>query len=306
MTKISVSGKHLVFSFLLGAASTSGAYYLLADNSAQQQILSLENQVKSLEIALAEQEKKLRKPYQLTFPTNNPARQKIGVNTAAKTDTASPDNAEQPAIEAVTNNLDALKDFETKLLNDPNSAPEKIDNLLADSPTKDKIAIVSKTIFDMASDREGLPDYVLESIYSEQTDPDLKRIAAQILSQRGNNTLMDNHIADLQTGLKSAQPTARQQALVELAKTHSAYAADVIAPLLQDPDINVKLDALLALRATGNQTHISQAERLLGDPEPAVSSLARDVVNSLRNLSDSARTNLTIADIAAELPPVEN
>jgi HEAT repeat protein len=74
--------------------------------------------------------------------------------------------------------------------------------------------------------------------------------------------------------------------------------------LLDDADNSVKLDALLALRTTGNQSHLRQVEALVSHPDPAVSWLAKDVVNTLQNLSEKARTQLGSADILAELPAV--
>lgn len=113
---------------------------------------------------------------------------------------------------------------------------------------------------------------------------------------------MENHLSDARNQLKSENPVERQHALQNLAKTHYANAVNVIAPMLHDADINVRLDALLAMRATGNQSHLRLVEALVNDPDPAISSLAIDVAGQLRNLSDSARTSLSSADIAAELP----
>jgi HEAT repeat protein len=81
---------------------------------------------------------------------------------------------------------------------------------------------------------------------------------------------------------------------------------DAIAPFLQDRDTNVRLEALFALRDTGNQRHINLVESLINDPDPSVSSLANDVASNLRNLSSSARTSYSRADIEAELPPMAN
>ncbi len=217
-----------------------------------------------------------------------------------------PEESVQAFASEAPGSIQVLKDLGTNSVNDPRSFAEKANDLLANNPTKEKVAIVSKSIFDMANDRERLSDYTLQSMYNNQTDPDLKRVIAQVLSNRGNNVLIDSHITEAQSHLKSANPTERQSALTNLAKTRSSNAVNAIAPLLNDPNIDVQLDALLALRATGNQTHLVLVENLLDDPDPSVSSLAKEVAGDLRNLSDSSRTMLSIADIAAELPMMQN
>jgi HEAT repeat protein len=106
--------------------------------------------------------------------------------------------------------------------------------------------------------------------------------------------------------LKSQQPDDRQAALNELAKTRSVKAVEAILPYLQDPDTNVKLDALQALRETGNQKHAGLIQTLVNDPDPAVSSLAAEVQSQLKNLSSTARTTISRADIEDTLPPLPN
>ncbi|HSC67299.1 MAG TPA: HEAT repeat domain-containing protein, partial [Cellvibrio sp.] len=132
-----------------------------------------------------------------------------------------------------------------------------------------------------------------------------KRVLAQVMSTRGDNRLLEKQIQDSQARLRSEKPEERQQALVELAKTRYASAATVIAPLLQDGNNSVKLDALLALRATGNQSHTRLVEALVNDPDPSVSWLAKDVIANLQNLSEKARTQIASTDIVAELPAMD-
>ena len=91
---------------------------------------------------------------------------------------------------------------------------------------------------------------------------------------------------------------------MELARTRHASAADEAAPLLRDRDTGVVLDALLALRATGNQRHVRPVEALLAHPDDSVSWLARDVAEELRMLSGQARTRIAEHELAAELPPL--
>ncbi len=302
--------KHLVFAACAGAIVASSAIFFTADNSDQsQKILVMENRIKSLEALLEKKETDLQRTRMLLLTTNN--KQKItsinknsDVTASALENNLEQNNSEQVAT--VTSSIQTLKDLGTHSARDPRSFTEKASELLAGDASKEKVAIVSKGIFDMANDRESLPDYALQSLYASQNDPDVKRVIAQVLSQRGNNALIENNIAEARAQLKSNNPGERQIALQNLAKTHYVNAASVAAPMLYDADINVRLDALLALGATGNQSHLTLVEKLFNDPDPAVSSLAKEVASNLKNLSDSARTNLSSRDIAAELPIMEH
>ena len=198
----------------------------------------------------------------------------------------------------------ALKNLETAADNDRRSYSDKLNEFLSTDAPPDKAAIASRMIFDLAQDRNGLPDYTLQSVYNTQSDPELRRVIAQVLSQRGNHALLDSQITDLQSKLKSQEASDRQSALIQLARLRSARAADVVAPYLHDPDITVRLEALTALRDTGNQQHLGLVEGMVNDPNPSISMLAADGVATLRNLSSKARTTLTKADIEANLPPL--
>ena len=197
-----------------------------------------------------------------------------------------------------------LKDLLTLAWNDRRGFREKLDDFIAEHPGRDGIAIASKGVFDLGDNRDVLPDHALQSLYLDQQDADFKRVLAQVASMRGDNSLIELHVAEAAAGLRSDLPAERQRALVELARTRHVAAADLAAPLLRDPDTGVVLDALLALRATGNQRHVRFVEALLDHPDASVSWLARDVVNDLQVLSDRARTRVADNELVAELPPL--
>jgi len=204
----------------------------------------------------------------------------------------------EPSIEQIR------KDLSTRFIDDPRSFGEKLGDFVADNSHPHTIAIACKVIADLAENPDTLTNQELALLYRNQTNPEFKRVLAQALSLRGDNSLLEQQVSEAQVGLNSDNPAERQKALVELGKTHYAGAANAIAPLVQDEDTSVKLDALLALRATGNESHIHYVENLLNHPDPSVSWLANDVINNLQNLSSRARTKLNSADIAAELPPL--
>ncbi len=302
------------YGVLMGALIFFALSFLsVGDSDNRQTIQTLENKIQTLEASLAAKNHDVNTLRLLALRQHNPRELVTSPASGALKNSSEnqPESYSQndgsQSNEAVTlSSTQVLKDLATNSANDPRSFVEKANEILSGESTSEKIAIVSRGVFDMASDRENLPDYALQTMYHNQTDPELKRVIAQVLSNRGNNTLIDNQIAEAQTRLKSDSPSERQQALTHLAKTHSSTAVNAIAPLLHDSEIDVKLDALLAMRATGNQSHVSMVEKLLNDPDPAVSSLANDVVSHLKNLSDSARATVTSADIAAELPLIEH
>lgn len=306
--------KHFLLPAGIGAAITYGVLTFTADDTLhREQISALENRILDLELSLARKDEELADARFFSagaFGANNAVAQPQADTTKtpnAVVNDAPPAPAVSEVAVAATDQPDIqqlLRDLGTKSDRDPRSFSEKANDLLAGNASYENIAIVSKSVFDMAENREILPDYELESMYQNQSDPDLKRVIAQVMSTRGDNSLLERQIAKTQTSLRSENPAERQQALIELGKTRYASAANAIVPMLQDSNTGVKLDALLALRATGNQNHVRQVEALINHPDEAVSWLAKDVVNSLQNLSDKARTQLASADIVAELPVI--
>ncbi|WP_062061441.1 HEAT repeat domain-containing protein [Cellvibrio sp. OA-2007] len=304
--------QHFLLPAVIGAGLAYGAFIWSNDNTAQrEQIAELENRIVDLELLLSQKEDELQDArffaagsldsFEHTKPDANAA-------TPAPSATQSlPEPAPNKTLvrESEADSQQLLRDLGTLSDRDPRSFSEKATALLAGNLNKDGIAIVSKSVFELADNREILPDYELESLYQNQSNPDLKRVIAQVMSTRGDSRLLEKQIARSQTNLSSDDPAVRQQALVELGKTRYASAANAIAPLLQDSNTNVKLDALLALKATGNQNHLRQVEALIDHPDPAVSWLAKEVASSLQNLSDKARTQLAGADIVAELPVIQ-
>jgi hypothetical protein len=299
---------HPLIPAFIGAALTYGALSLTADNSLERaQIATLENRIQRLESLLTQKENEMNhaRSFALRSVKQHIAGEASGATNTLKqsTDTSTQSlDSDQNSGEITANADQTAKDLSTLSDRDPRSIAVKINDFLAANPTQENIAIASKAVVDMAQNNETLPNDALVSLYHNQTNTDMKRVVAQVMSTRGDNSLIEKQISDAQTHLKNTNPLERQKALIELAKTHHASAADTIAPLLQDADTGVKLDALLALRATGNQNHIRLAEALVNHPDPAVSWLAKDVINSLENLSSKARTHIASADIVAELP----
>jgi len=297
------SKKSLLIAAVAGALFSFAINHWVSDNPEQTQDLqSKEDAIKKLESSLAQKEAELNNIRLLALRHGSSTNGNT-VNEICKQVNASQSNPSR-AAQKIDDSVLILRKLGSPSDNDRRPYSEKLAEFLSGAPSPDKAAIASKVIFDLTNDRNGLPDYALQSMYNSQSDPNLKRVIAQVLSQRGNNALLESYIKDVQPRLRSETPRDRQDALVQLAKTHSANAADVIIPYLHDPDINVRLDALLALRDTGNQQQVGVAEALISDPDPAVSSLAKDVASDLQNLSFNARTNLSRSEIESALPPI--
>lgn len=215
-----------------------------------------------------------------------------------------PAGSEQASVADRPDPDQQLKDLLTLAWSDRRSMREKLDDFLVEHPDGAGIAIASKGVFELAGNPAVLPDAALAELYLEQPDPAFRRVLAQVASTRGDDSLIELHVAEVAAGLHAVTPAERQQALVELARTRHVLAADRAAPLLRDRDTGVVLDALLALRATGNQRHVRMVEPLAAHPDTSVSWLAKDVAGQLRMLSEQARTRVDERELAAELPPL--
>ena len=295
------SKRNLLFAALAGALLSYGASYVFGTDLSQQNI-AMENKIKTLEALLTKTEEDSKSTPVFSLHQNGSNNFPAANKMAEVTKQVKENGCTPTATNSVPNSIQALRNLEISPANDYRSFAEKAKDLLSGNPTREEIAIVSKGLFDKASDQVGLSDYALQSMYNSQTNPDLRRVIAQVLAQRGNDTLLNDQIAQAEAGLKSTQPGDRQNALNQLAKTRNIKAVDAIVPLLHDPDINVRLDALQALRNTGNEQNFGVVEMMRNDPNPAISSLATEVASDLKDLSSSAHTTVSTSDIEAGLP----
>jgi HEAT repeat protein len=308
---ISNSTKQFLLAASLGAVLTYGLVYLTDDNYSTEydQVAVLENRIHELDILLAQKDEELTKLRGNRLENTQQNALNLTSDTAQRSQNINQKNLEQIAdgsTNSVHDTQRILKDLATRNDLNPRTFSERINDFLSANPGKENIALATKAVVDMADNSDSLPDFELEAVYQKQNDPDLKRVTAQVLSMRGDNSLLEKQIAESQASLSSDNPEVRQKTLVALAKTHYAGAADKIAPLLQDKNVSVKLDALLALRATGNESHVHFVQDLVSHPDPSVSWLAKDVIENIQNLSEKARTKVSTNDIVSELPPIAN
>ncbi len=197
-----------------------------------------------------------------------------------------------------------IKDLSTRFIGDSRNLAEKLRDFTAEQANAQDLAIACKVVADLAENPDAISNTELVWLYGTQTDSTFLRVIAQVLSWRGDNQLLDRFISELKPGLADVNPASRRSALVEMGKTRYAAAADLVVLMLSDSDPSVLLDALLALRVTGNEGHLEPLQRLLQHSDESVRWLASDVGNNLELLSKKARMRVSSADIVAELPMV--
>ncbi len=268
---MSIARKYLLLSAIVGAAVSLALFCLLIVSYSENE--RLESRLGELESQLAKQSEVHDQSAQLAGP---------GVATS-------------PSDQL-------FKDLSTRFVGDERSLAEKLRDFLKEQSSLQDVAIAAKVITELADNRDAVSDADLIWLYEQNPPLLIKRVVAQTRSFRGDNQLIDTYIEQFKSGLSHDNPAERRRVLGELAKTRYAGAAELIAPLLKDPDTTVVLDALLAIRATGNEKHVLLIEPLVSSGDESVSWLATDAVNNLEVLSGKARQRVLVTDIVAELP----
>jgi HEAT repeat protein len=183
----------------------------------------------------------------------------------------------------------------------PNDAVIMLRSLVEKNSEENNAQVIVRSMTDLSKDTKSLPNELLRYAYANQVDLNSKRVAAQILAQRGDNGLLETHISELAQSARDESPSERSAALYVLSKTASKLAAPVIEPLLSDSDASVRVDALRALEATGNSSYVSRVQPLLSDTDEDVRNAAREVLDSLGNLGENAHTNISDNDVSRGL-----
>ncbi|MDO6684130.1 MULTISPECIES: HEAT repeat domain-containing protein [unclassified Agarivorans] len=183
----------------------------------------------------------------------------------------------------------------------PFDVEEQINTLLLSKQAND-LAALSRLIYEWRQEPQSLPDYLVTTIYDNGHNDNLRRISAQVLAQRGDYSLLEDYVAEQSEAINSNQDHQRSQALYALSQTNNYLAVPLIQPLLNDPSASIRVDALMALRATGNGTHAAIAQELVGDSNQQISALAKEVVNLLNQLPDDARQRVSQDDIKQNTP----
>jgi hypothetical protein len=152
-------------------------------------VASLQRTISSLQIQILAKDNELRALHQRASmtPTLAPAVfNNAPTSSVGNPPEEMPDSSEQVSDESVdapvaVDGVATLKDLETESDSDPRLFADKLKDFLADNADPQKAAIASRGIFDMANDRNNLPDYALQSMYNKQSVPNLSRVFAQVI-----------------------------------------------------------------------------------------------------------------------------
>jgi DNA-directed RNA polymerase subunit F len=271
----------------------------------QQRVTELEEQVNRLQKKLAVQDLKFSTPNQAALlekqkpllekkkPLSDTNLADDYANSAANRMPRSPDENSRMW------QREAMAHLQKLALTNPAEAAKMLRDLAEKNRYNPDSHIVARGIYELSKDKTNLPNDLLTFIYQGQVDLGVKRVSAQVLAQRGDSSLLEKYIDEEGAQqLSKDDPMERSAGLYALSQTGNSLAANAIVPLLNDPDDSVRFDALTALKVTGNQSHLSGVKSLLSDPDEEIRALAKDVIDNLSNLSDSARTTVADTDIA--------
>jgi RNA polymerase-interacting CarD/CdnL/TRCF family regulator len=267
----------------------------------QQRVTELEEQVNRLQKKLAVQDLKFSTPNQAALlEKQKPLLEKK--KPLSDTNLADDYANRMPRSPDENNYMwqrETMQHLQKLVLTNPAEAAKLLRDLAEKNRNNRDSLVVARGIYELSKDKTNLPNDLLTSMYQGQVDLEVKRVSAQVLAQRGDSSLLEKYIDEEGAQqLSKDDPMERSAGLYALSQTGNSLAANAIVPLLNDPDDSVRLDALTALKVTGNQSHLSGVKSLLSDPDEEIRALAKDVIDNLSNLSDSARTTVADTDIA--------
>jgi hypothetical protein len=90
--------------------------------------------------------------------------------------------------------LEHLKDLASK---SPNDAVIMLRSLVEKNSDQNNAQVIVQGMTDLSKDTQSLPNELLRYTYANQVDLNSKRVAAQILAQRGDDSLLETHISEL-------------------------------------------------------------------------------------------------------------
>lgn len=181
---------------------------------------------------------------------------------------------------------DRMRAIETLIRLSPAEAVDVIRMIMAQSHDGGDLSLVVFSLRNLA-DNQYLLNVDLKEFYNSG-DEQLQRAAAEVLAQRGDDSLQRRYINE-QSAIASqhTDPVRRAEAVQKLtAFGKNPQAASKILPLLEDPDGYVRLKAVSALAYAGDHSNIPAVQALLNDQVVAVRRRAEEVIGALYS-SDS-------------------
>jgi HEAT repeats len=132
----------------------------------------------------------------------------------------------------------------------------------------------------LQSDRILLPDGDVKKFY-ELDNYAVKKLAAKILSDRGDGSLANDYIKLIESGLLNKDSSIRLQTLFDISSLNQFDTLPQVRSSLSDPEYSIRLQALNILGAYGSDTDIAKVEPLLLDAHPQVRAQAELVISNL-------------------------
>ena len=152
-------------------------------------------------------------------------------------------------------------------------------------------ALVAHGMVGLSQSKEYLSNENLKTIFT-LNDPNVQKISALILEDRGDSSLVKQYMETKSAGLGSKNPVDRISALEEIASVGFFSAVPYVVKGLRDSDPQVKLGALELLSQFGTNTNISSVEPLLADGNSDVKQAAQQTMDALWQKSTNEKLSL--------------
>ncbi len=118
--------------------------------------------------------------------------------------------------------------------------------------------------------------------FYEWGDLSVKSAAARTLNRHGDESLMQQFVAEVAQRIQSQEPKERQEAMEQLPYLDAEHGQGLVLPLLRDEDPEIRLRALSAIPRFDLPNGLSILEGLTSDPDSRVKDRATRLLESLR------------------------
>ena len=152
-------------------------------------------------------------------------------------------------------------------------------------------ALVAHGIVGLSQSTDYLSNENLKTTFT-LNDPNVQKISALILEDRGDGSLVKQYMETKSAGLGSKNPADRISALEEITSVGFFNAVPYVVKSLRDSDPQVKLGALELLSQFGTNTNITSIEPLLADGNSDVKQAAQQTMDALWGKSTNEQLSL--------------
>ncbi len=142
--------------------------------------------------------------------------------------------------------------------------------------------ILTLGIAALANKPEVLTNDDLIYMYARSENGEVKEKAARVLSQRGDDSLLGDHIREIEDRMQNASDQDRVRDIVELGNLQSKLAIPAIVSNLNSENEFIRIKALSAISKSGNEEEVEIVRPLFQDKSTAVRERAEDVLDILQ------------------------